>query len=470
MAHLGALLAGLPDAISALSRPRRRGLEVQNDRLRQLIHHAKVSSPWHADRLRAIDVDTFTVADLPAIPPMTKADLLENWDRIVTDPRVTLSRAEEHLARVAEHGPQYLDHKYHVVRSSGTGNRPTTMLWDYDGWLAQALATYAVVGKILSETVGEQIALRIATMAGGHDATYFSQAVGLCFSSPMLSITSIPPALPLHQILHELDAIQPTALIGFPSMLAILAHARQQDRLHIQPRWLAVSGEPLYPETRTLLERVFDVPVSESWGTAETGPLAFGILGEAMQLDAAIAVVEPVDAEHQLCPPRTTSAATLVTNLVNKALPLIRYELDDEVTLDEPPTLDSPRGQRVIEVRGRRDDLFVYDNRIVVHPTILRHSFAEDTTITSYQVRQTPAGIHAFCTFAGDDTATRESQLRERLIRDLAAVGLTRPEVHVDAVDQLDRLPSGKIRRFVRVSDPETSATPAPASATRDPC
>lgn len=71
---------------------------------------------WQLRHLRAgIDADTVTGADLAAIPTMTKADVMEHWDEIVTDPRLTLELAETHLERVASEGPAYLLGEYQVL-------------------------------------------------------------------------------------------------------------------------------------------------------------------------------------------------------------------------------------------------------------------------------------------------------------------------------------------------------------------
>src|SRR4051794_12739830 len=107
-AHLGALLSGLPDAIAALSHPRHRMLGLQTQRLRELLLHAKAHSRWHAKRLDKADVAKCTAADLAPLPPMTKTDLMDNWDDIVTDPGVSLGRAEAHLTQISTRGLQYL--------------------------------------------------------------------------------------------------------------------------------------------------------------------------------------------------------------------------------------------------------------------------------------------------------------------------------------------------------------------------
>jgi hypothetical protein len=73
-------------------------------RLRELVGYAIGSSPWHRERLASVDVARLDEATLRELPPMTKADLMEHFDKIVTDERVTLERVNAHLETVSTGG------------------------------------------------------------------------------------------------------------------------------------------------------------------------------------------------------------------------------------------------------------------------------------------------------------------------------------------------------------------------------
>ena len=73
----------------------------QTRRLRQLVAHAQQKSEFHSDRIGHLDAAGLEVGDLRSIPPMTKNDVMSNWDRLVTDPRVRLSDVTEHLQQLA---------------------------------------------------------------------------------------------------------------------------------------------------------------------------------------------------------------------------------------------------------------------------------------------------------------------------------------------------------------------------------
>src|SRR3954465_13872034 len=94
--HLRAFADRLPVEAERLTWPLKRLHQLRDERLRGLLRTAKARSPWHAERLAGVDVDAVTGADLAAIPTMTKTDVMDHWDEIVTDRRLTLGLAGPH--------------------------------------------------------------------------------------------------------------------------------------------------------------------------------------------------------------------------------------------------------------------------------------------------------------------------------------------------------------------------------------
>src|SRR4051812_13227710 len=136
--HLRAFAERLPIEAERLTWPLERLHRLRDERLRALLRTAKTRSPWHAKRLAGVDADAVTAADLAAIPAMTKMDVMEHWDEIVTDRRLTLELAEAHLERVASEGPAYLLGEYQVVTTGGSSGRRGVFVWDFEAGLASA--------------------------------------------------------------------------------------------------------------------------------------------------------------------------------------------------------------------------------------------------------------------------------------------------------------------------------------------
>jgi phenylacetate-coenzyme A ligase PaaK-like adenylate-forming protein len=93
------LLAGLPEQLERLGWGAERIRSDQRDRLRALLAAAIAGSPFHARRLCGVDPATFDLGDLAALPVMTKAELMDEFDDVVTDRRLSRDRCEAALAR-----------------------------------------------------------------------------------------------------------------------------------------------------------------------------------------------------------------------------------------------------------------------------------------------------------------------------------------------------------------------------------
>ena len=144
--------------------------------------------------------------------------------------------------------------------------------------------------------------------------------------------------------------------------------------------------------------------------------------------------------------PGERSAKVYLTNLYNRALPLIRYEITDEVTVMSEPCPCRCAMPCVADIQGRLDDTFVYDGRRV-HPHLFRSALGRRAAIIEYQVRQTPTGaaIAVRCRGAIDLEC-----LSRGLEDGLASLGVEHPEVTIATLDRLERSDGpAKLKRFV---------------------
>ena len=165
-----------------------------------------------------------------------------------------------------------------------------------------------------------------------------------------------------------------------------------------------------------------------------------------MHLTGDLLIAEPVDAQGGAVPRGVRSAKVYLTNLYNPALPLICYEITDEVTLLEDPCPCGSAHRLVKDIQGRLDDTFSYPGVGTVHPHLFRARIGRERGIIEYQVRQSAGGAAIAIRCRGEvDVAS----LRADIASELARLGLEKPEVSIDLVERLERHPSGKFKRFV---------------------
>ena len=412
--------------------------------LRTLVQVAKERSSWYKKRLADVDPETLTEADLDRIPPMTKADLMDHWDQIVTDRRLTLDRVNTHLESLTT--DQYLFDEYHAVASGGSTGRRGVFVYDWAAWLFLHVMKARWAFRELKSNPERTKRPPIRAQIAAERATHKTSAMSQTFSDSLAKVHRFPITLPIQQIVDGLNKVQPTWLGGYPSALYLLSHEARAGRLRISPSLVNTAAEPLLPEIRAALEDTWDVQVRNVWGCSEGASAVSCGEGQGMHLNDDFCLVEPVDVEGTPVPAGTASAKIYLTNLYNHALPLIRYEVTDEITILGEPCPCGSAYRRIDDIMGRLDDTFMYASGIQVHPHLFRTALGGNRNILEYQVQQTPQGakISIRCTSEVD-----VSKLHSKIAKGLIALGLEDPDLSIVPVDHFERLDTGKLKRFI---------------------
>src|SRR5262249_56343875 len=122
--------------------------------------------------------------------------------------------------------------------------------------------------------------------------------------------------------------------------------------------------------------------------------IAYGCDEGWLHVNSDWVVLEPVDSAFRPTPPGETSHTALLTNLANRAQPIVRYDLGDSITpKGEPCACGNPLP--AIKVEGRRDDvvsLVAPDGSIVrLLPLALSTVVEEEAGLHRFQILQTAA-------------------------------------------------------------------------------
>jgi phenylacetate-CoA ligase len=426
----------------------------QRERLRVLLAHAAEHSPFHARRLRGLDLSRFEVGDLARLPVMTKAQMMADFDDVVTGRRLSRRLAEQHLAASA-HEPGLLLDQYVCLISGGSSGLRGVFVQTL-GEFADFVASLIRPGWARAMAAGgpppEGLVLGIVAAASPVHSSGFGAAVA---AGPPVTLIPAPATLPLPEIIARLNAAQPPALLGYASKLAELAREQLAGRLRIAPRSVTSVAELLTPADRAVIERAFAVPVTDAFVSTEglVGHSEPG--GSVLRFAGDMCLAELVGEDNNPVPAGVPSARVLVTNLHNLTQPLIRYELTDRFTALEDT---SAVGWLRASIDGRADEVFGYGG-VAVHPHVIRSALAGAAMVCEYQVRQTGNGIEVACVAAGDLDA---AALAGRLEHALRQAGLTEPRVSITLAEAITRDPqTGKVRRFIPL--PGQTAQPAAA-------
>jgi phenylacetate-CoA ligase len=456
--HIEHLLPQIGEHFERVAWPAERLRAERAARLHELVEVAVQRSSWHRDRLGDIDLTTLEADDLRQLPVMTKDDLMGNFDQIVTDPRVRLADVNAHIAQLD--GDAYFRDELHAVASGGSSGMRGVFVWGWDAWAAVQLTA---MRRTLLDRIGDpELVSRpaVAMIVAAENATHFTSALSETFATGAIETHRFRVGLPVAEIVAGLNAVGGDNLVTYPSMLAHLVGEARAGRLQIQPRRILTMAEPLLPETRKAAEETWQAPVANMWGTSEAGVTAIGCFkGTGMHLSDDLVIVEPVDANGDPVPVGVRSHKVYVTNLFNPLMPLIRYEISDEVTLLDEPCACGSVHQRIADIEGRNDDTFLYEDGVSVHPHLFRSTLAREPAISEYQVRQTRDGAEIVACAEGPFDVER---LTRKLQEALASSGCREPVVTVTVVERIPRLATGKLKRFLVIPPPPSPTAPRP--------
>ena len=134
------------------------------------------------------------------------------------------------------------------------------------------------------------------------------------------------------------------------------------------------------------------MPPRNNYGCSEGGVMGYECNQGRMHINADWIIFEPVDAGHNPVPAGQLSDRTLITNLANRVMPIIRYELGDRVTLSTEKCtcgITLP----VVQVEGRTDDILRFQSangqQVPVLPLALWSVIKETPGVLKFQAIQT---------------------------------------------------------------------------------
>jgi phenylacetate-coenzyme A ligase PaaK-like adenylate-forming protein len=443
-AHLHAVQAAMDDHIARLDWPRERIDRYRDQRLRMLLGYARERSAFHARRLRGLDTSRASVADLAAVPMMTKTEAQDCWDDIVTAPELSRERVEHVLAQQKQYC--YAPTDYQVFSSGGSSGVRGVYVWDWHFFVSVACLAWRTQARAERQEPPAG-PTRLAVLEAGMPPHASTPLFDVPTTAGMETVV-IAAGAPFDEVLAAVAAARPTHLVGYPSVIGRLARMALAGDLQCRPMRVSTNSEPLLMEDRQAIAQAWDVPIHNLWGSTEIGVQAVGCgAGEGLHICEDEVVLERVDENGAPVGPDEPAARTLATGLANLTFPFIRYDLGDDVALLPGACECGSAYARVADIGGRRDDDFRYGS-IAVPAITFRHVLGTDPRVSEYQVRQTAAGADILTVGHPDVDA-----LTVAVVAALRRSGLPDPAVEIRVVDRIPRhQASGKLKRFIALS------------------
>ena len=448
------LIAFTAELVASLYRERRCSQEavhaVRDRRLRALVKHARATSTLWRDRLA--HVDPAAQINLAQIEPITKAELMASFGGSIAGGDLTHAEVEAFVRDKTRIGVP-LKGRYMVATTSGTTGRVGYFVTDVRSFsamngvlMARVLRDRLVPTNMMRFAFGRRYRMAMAIATEGHFISRLVAGFTPLLGRLFINMRPFSIVDPMEKMVVQLNRFRPHYLHGYPTFLEALAHDRLQGRLAIDPEFVSLGSEPFSMSARRVIAQAFPrARMSETYGATECLAIANQCSAGRLHINEDVVIVEPVDGDGRPVPVGVPSQKVYITNLLNRAQPLLRYELGDSVTLlgDECPCGSSMAS---IRVEGRCDDtIYLQDGegQFSAHPPVpFEALFLQIAGLRQYQlehVRQNVLRVRVVPQ-PGADVAEVTRATRAAFGGYLASRSLEGPvTVEVETVERIER-------------------------------
>jgi phenylacetate-CoA ligase len=384
--------------------PREEIKEQKLKRIKQLVELAFDAIPVYRDKYEAAGFrlsDLSTYEDIQKIPVITKPELIAAFpDRCVN--------------------PRFLAEDLFPTRSSGSSGQTLLIRVDYDA--------------ILTDTL--QGVRQFAMQSGGkyceHDLLTHVYTVPWWFSSLDGAYRSsfISNVIPPERVAKHLRRLAPKILSLYPSNLDALMPYADEFKSSM---YLAVThSEHSSPAARRAWSQRLGFPVLDEYSSEEGTRIAlelpcghYHVCDDTVHLD----VLDPDTLQPQV-PGR--AGLSVITNLLNEAMPFIRYVQGDYVTEPVEPAPCDVHWSQLASIDGRMNDAFINKfGRKVPAGSILdvtyRWMFDKDLHIAQFELVQKTPDVIATTFVLGSGVTKARLKKAVSHLEDLLALCMEHP-------------------------------------------
>jgi phenylacetate-CoA ligase len=255
----------------------------------------------------------------------------------------------------------------------------------------------------------------------------------------------------LERYYKKIIKFKPDYFYGYTSMLhefAKFVKSNKLDGTGLGLKAIISTSEVLYDAQKSLIEEVFDCRVYNEYGCGEFGPIAFECEEGQMHINSENILVEIIKDGKPVQPGE--SGEIILTELNNRAMPLIRYRMGDIGLLSDKVCLCGRKLPVLEKIVGRELDFIVGSNGEKVHGEYFNYLMEEiqdkDMAIKQFQIVQKMKGEIEFH-IVKDDNFTDKTLLY--INTQLAQILGEEMKIKYIYNKKIKRLQSGKLRLVV---------------------
>jgi phenylacetate-CoA ligase len=377
------------------------------------------------------------------LPVLTKGMLMDHFDDLVTDRDIHLQDVRAYMS--TQRADRRFLGRYWVHVTTGVSGHPGVFLVNRAEWttmMAAAFRLFEWTGIKMMPTHRVKTAIVASTIPFHQSA----QRIGSTFQRLLMPEIHLAASEKVSTIVERLNAWQPELLVGYASMMRILADEQLAGHLQIAPRTVLSSSEVLTQETRHRVVQAWGEVLFNGLSSTEGCISAECDRHRGMHLMEDLAIVEVVDQDNRPVPPGAYGDKLLITTLFKYTQPLIRYELDDSVRLSPDPCPCGRPFRLIDDIQGCVWESLSFAGEsggsVTVHPLIF-HRIVDTLPVSGWQVVQEADGLQVL--LSGVRGSLDDAIVADTVRQALAKQGVIIPQVKIQRVARIPQSAGGKI-------------------------
>lgn len=393
---------------------------------RRLIAHAFQECPYYRERFLEKDIDP---AKIRTLDDFTRLPILEKRD-------IQLHRDE----MVAKSWPRNDLKQNQTGGSTGT---PISFYLSRDRQWSQAGATWRH-NRWAGYDYGEKVAFVWGAPRDVPLNSWKRRMRNVLLDRSLYLDTANITEEKLHSFHEALKKFRPKVIQAYARSLTLLArYIQSKAYLAYHPQTIITSAESLDSADRILLEKVFGCPVFNRYGCREFAVVASECSEhQGLHLMAEGLYVEVVRGNRPV--QHGEMGELLVTDLLNFAMPMIRYRIGDMGTLDHSSCPCGRGLPRLRNVEGRITDFVVgTDGRLVSGVFLATYVVAHRPSLGQVQLWQNKRG-EVLYKIARHNGKPLDKNDRDYLTNETRKYLGGDMKIEYENVDELKSEPSGK--------------------------
>lgn len=315
--------------------------------------------------------------------------------------------------------------------SSGTsGNRGMFLASDDE----KTRWTGIILAKMLPETIlkKQKIGLFLRANSGLYES----------LNSKKIKFKFFDLIKPIDELKFEVQDYNPTILVAPPSLLRMLAQKMNSGEIKLTPKKIISAAEVLDPIDEEFISKAFGQQVHQIYQCTE------GFLGHTCDHGTIHLNEDFLFIEKRFLDEEKLKFFPIITDLERKTQPIVRYELNDILTLKEDNCPCGSHNTAIEQIEGREDDIFYFRNDenllVPIFPDFIRRRvITSSDSIKEYKViQENPEKLTAFIDSDEDITGL----IHDSFVEFCESKGFKVPEIYFETYEYTQSL--NKMKRI----------------------